>query len=131
MSEKYVRLLDEMRTDTLHACDFGHADHIGVAYQALEECAFFDALALFARGIQGAAARSGAKDKFNATVTFAFMSLIAERRASDTYADAGDFIARNPDLSTRGLLCKWYSPEVLASATARAVAVMPDRIGEV
>jgi hypothetical protein len=125
---KYEILLDAMRRDDLHACNFGHADHVGVAYQALEEMEFFEALALFARGIRGAAERSGAIGKFSATVTLAYMSLIAERRATGAYAGAEDFIARNPDLGTPGLLERWYSPEVLDSALARDVVVMPDRV---
>lgn len=128
MSERYATLLEQMRADTLHACDFGHADHIGVAYQALEEEDFFDALALFARGIRGAAGRAGAADKFNATVTMAFMSLIAERRASGSYADAADFIARNPDLGAPGLLGRWFSQGRMSSRLARDVALMPDRL---
>lgn len=128
MSARYAALLEQMRTNTLHACDFGHADHIGVAYQALEEEDFFDALALFARGIRGAAARAGAAEKFNATVTLAFMSLIAERRAAGSYAGAADFIARNPDLSAPGLLERWYSPALLGSGMARRIALMPDRV---
>ncbi len=127
MTDKYANLLAQMRTDTLHTCDFSHADHIGVAFQALEEEPFFEALALFARGIQGAATRAGAGDKFNATVTMAFMSVIAERRAADTYADAADFIARNGDLREKGLLARWYSPTRMAGELAREVALVPDR----
>ena len=127
MTDKYANLLSQMRTDSLHACDFSHSDHIGVAFQALEEEPFFEALALFARGIQGAAARSGAGDKFNATVTMAFMSVIAERRAANDYDDAEDFIARNGDLREKGLLSRWYSPTRMGGALARQVALMPDR----
>ena len=129
MTDRYKVLLDQMRADTLHTCDFSHADHIGVAYQALEEEPFFEALALFARGIQGAAARAGAADKFNATVTLAFMSLLAERRACGTYAGAQEFVQANGDLRRKGLLHDWYSPTRLASATARKIAILPDRSG--
>ena len=129
MTDKFSNLLNQMRTDSLHACDFSHADHIGVAFQALEEEPFFEALALFARGIQGAADRSGAHDKFSATVTLAFMSLIAERRLADDYADAADFVRRNGDLRRKGLLDAWYSPARLASPAAREIALLPDRAG--
>lgn len=127
MTERYAQLLQHMRKDILHTCDFGHADHIGVAFQALEEETFFDALALFARGIQGAATRAGAADKFNATVTFAYMSLIAERREASTYANADEFIARNKDLKSPGALAKWYSKERLAGRLASRIALLPDR----
>ncbi len=130
MTDRYAALLADMRADTLHSCDFGHADHIGVAFQALEEAPFFEALALFARGIQGAAARAGAADKFNATVTLGFLSLIAERRATGAYRDAQDFIQRNPDLCRKGALDRWYSPARLGTALARSVALLPDRVAE-
>ncbi len=128
MSKQYAEMLDQMRTDTLHTCDFGHGQHIAVAYQALEEEPFFEALALFARGIQGAAARSGAADKFNATVTMAYMSIIAERRATGDFADADDFLARNPDLRAKGLLARWFSAGRMNGPLARGVALMPDRV---
>lgn len=127
MTERYRTLVQQMRDDTLHACDFSHADHIGAAFQALEEEPFFEALALFARGIEGAAARAGAGDKFNATITLVFMSVIAERQAGGRYADAADFIARNTDLSERDLLARWYTPARLSGTLARHVALLPDR----
>ena len=127
MTDRYAMMLQQMRDDALDACDFSHADHIGAAYQALEEEPFFEALALFARGIQGAAARAGAADKFNATISLAFMSLIAERRAEGWYHGAADFLARNADLSKRDLLDQWYSPGRLSGALARQVALLPDR----
>ena len=92
MKIDYAGLFQQMEAGTLHTCDFSHQAHIGVAYQALEAYPFFDALAVFAKGIQAAAAASGAADKFHATITLAFMSLIAERRATGTYRDAFDFV---------------------------------------
>ena len=128
MSAHFAEMLGQMRADTLHTCNFGHGEHIGVAFQALEEEPFFEALALFARGIQGAAARAGAADKFHATVTFAFMSLIAERRATGDYAGAADFVARNPDLRAKDVLDAWYSPDRLSTDLARKIALMPDSV---
>ena len=128
VSTDYSDLFRQMQAGTLHTCDFGHQAHIGVAFQALDSLPFFEALAAFARGIQAAATASGAPDKFNATVTLAFMSLIAERRASGIYRDAADFVARNPDLLSKDLLRRWYSPDLLGSDLARRVALLPDRV---
>ncbi len=128
MSNIYADLLQQMENGTLHTCDFGHAHHLGVGYQALEVHPFFDALAIFARGIQTAAGAAGAPEKFNATITLAFMSLIAQRRATDDYADAEDFVARNPDLRSPGVLTRWYTPDLLSSDLARSVGLMPDRV---
>ncbi|MEM7060013.1 MAG: hypothetical protein AAF557_20720 [Pseudomonadota bacterium] len=131
MSINYADLFRHMEAGTLHTCDFSHEAHIGVAYQALETYPFFDALAAFAKGIETAAAASGAADKFNATVTLAFMIVIAERRAKGQYKDAADFVARNPDLSAKGLLARWYTPNLLGCDLARSVALMPDRVVEI
>jgi len=129
MTGRYRALLDQMAADTLQACDFGHREHIGVAWEAVGRLPFFEALALFARGIQGAAARAGAADKFHATVTLAFLSLIAERAGQGDYRDADDFIDANPDLQAPDVLAPWYSPDRLGMALARSVALMPDRRG--
>lgn len=130
MTPDYADLFRHMEAGTLHTCDFSHEAHIGVAYQTLEAYPFFDALAVFAKGIQAAAAASGAADKFHATVTLAFMSLIAERRATGTYRDAADFVDQNPDLRAKETLARWYSADLLGQDLARSVALMPDRVAE-
>lgn len=129
MSADYADLFRQIEAGTLHTCDFDHAAHIGVAYEALEAYPFFDALAVFARGIQNAATASGAPEKFHATVTLAFMSLIAERRAAGPYDGSRDFVERNADLRDKGMLGRWYSSERLGHDLGRRIALMPDRVG--
>lgn len=125
----YARQLDELINDTLDAGAFRHVDHIGVAYEALERHVFFDALHIVAKGITKAAARAGATDKFNATITAAFMSIIAERMEKGAYDGAQDFIDRNPDLVSCAPLKGLYSRDRLVSDQARRVALMPDLVG--
>ncbi|PCH71875.1 MAG: hypothetical protein COC12_07130 [Rhodobacteraceae bacterium] len=122
----YARLLNQLTTDTLDAATFRHVDHLGVAYQALANSGFFDALHTVATGIDRAATRAGALDKFNATITVAFMCLIAERMVANPYDNAQDFIDRNPDLVTGAPLRALYSPERMTSARARRIALLPD-----
>jgi len=125
----YARQLDDLIAGTLDAGGFRHVDHIGVAYEALERHGFFDALHIVANGITNAAARAGATDKFNATITAAFMSIIAERMEKGAYDGAQDFIDRNPDLVSGEPLKGFYSRERLVSERARRVALMPDLVG--
>ena len=125
----YTVLLDQLVDGTLDAGTFRHVDHIGVAYQALAHHEFFDALHIVATGIDRAATRAGATDKFNATITSAFMSLIAERMGQGTHRNAQDFIDRNADLATGAPLKSLYSRARLASDQARRVALMPDLAG--
>ncbi len=122
----YAQLLDRMADGTLDAGRFGHVDHIGVAYEALRRFSYFEALATVAKGIDDAAKRAGATDKFNATVTAAYMSLIAERMDERHYDNARDFIDRNPDLTGGAPLRALYSPARLASGRARRLALLPD-----
>ena len=114
------------RDQSLDPAAFGHVDHIRVAFDLLQEGDFIDAAATYARGIQTLAARAGAADKFNLTITYAFMSLIAEAMTRTPTADFDSFLAANPALMDKTLLTRWYSPARLHSTTARDTFLMPD-----
>lgn len=70
--------------------------------------------------------RAGVPEKSSATVTFAFLSAIAERKANGVFTSAEDFVARNPDLLSRDFLEKLYSPARLANPLARYMPLLPD-----
>ncbi len=111
-----------------HAIDnttFGHAEHVRVAYDLLRKYDFIDAAAIYAKGIRTLAAKAGAPDKFNLTITYAFMSLIAERLADTQTDDFECFTRENPDLMAKTVLDQWYSKERLNSALARGVFLLP------
>jgi hypothetical protein len=122
----YFDKLTRLTGGTLAPGDFNHLDHVGVAYEALCRHDFFHAAAHVASGLRGLAGRAGAPQKFNATITWAFMSLIAERMVMADYRDAKDFIERNPGLGRSTALAPWYSKERLNSAPARSIALLPD-----
>lgn len=112
-----------------HAIDnttFGHAEHVQVAYDLLRKYDFIDAAAIYAKGIRTLAAKAGTPDKFNLTITYAFMSLIAERLASSKTSAFEAFIAENPDLMAKTALSQWYPQERLNSALARRIFLLPD-----
>ncbi len=119
-------MLEALLNGTLEADAFSHRDHIIVAYEALEGADFFTALGQVADGLARLAASAGAAQKFNATVTFAFMSLIAERMAATDHKGAEDFIRRNPNLLTGAPLKRHYSSARLTSDLSRQVALLPD-----
>lgn len=108
---------------------FCHIDHLEAAYAMLSKYDFVDACTRYAATIKSMAESVGALEKFNATITIAFMSVVAERkyRAGNTGWDA--FIASNPDLLDRNLLGAWYSRERLSSDVARVQFLLPDRAG--
>ncbi len=126
MSSQYAALTRSFEERDIDARAFRHGDHVGVAYEMLRNYDFVEATARYAANIKSIAAKAGVPDKFNATITIAFLSLIAERMGSAEHADYDDFISRNPDLLSKDVLEKWYSPERLGSDLARAVFLMPD-----
>lgn len=108
---------------------FGHKEHLEVAYAMLRKYSFIDATAKYTNGIRKLAAAAGAPRKFSATITFAFMSLLAERMANAPSADFPTFISNNRDLQSSDILARWYSPERLSSNLSRSVFLLPDRLG--
>ena len=105
---------------------FHHRDHVVVAYELLRRSDFVNATARYADTIRALAAAAGAPEKYNATITFAFMSLIAERMATTEHAGADDFIGANRDLLSGQPLSRWYAPERLRSDLARRVFLLPE-----
>ncbi|WFE89719.1 hypothetical protein K1718_26795 [Roseibium porphyridii] len=123
----YRLLADCFEAETLDARGFSHVDHIGVACQILQRYDFLDAARTYCRALQGIAGKAGAPDKFNLTVTLAFLSLLSERMASTTHETFGEFMEKNTDLMSRSVMGNWYSPDRLNSRSARTVFLMPDR----
>lgn len=121
----YRAQLKAMMEGRLDPADFGHLDHLGVAYEAIASFEFFEALWLVAKGLRELAQRAQVPDKFNATVTFAFMSLMAERMQRGSYESFGDFLSRNSDLTMPSVLAPWYSTAHLKTPLARTVPLMP------
>ncbi len=104
---------------------FHHREHVQVAYELLRNLSYTDAAFEYATGIRTLAAKAGAPQKFNATITYAFMSLIAEHMAMDRYDDFEVFAARSPELFSKNLLARWYEPERLHSDFARHAFLLP------
>ena len=104
---------------------FYHADHVRVAFDLLSKYDFIDASAIYAKGIRTLAAKAGAPKKFNLTITYAFMSLIAERLANCPSLDFDAFVRTNTDLMSKDVLMKWYDSERLNTDAARQIFLLP------
>ncbi|MCK7613362.1 hypothetical protein [Roseibium sediminicola] len=126
-SRNYPDLTDRFEAGTLAPEGFSHVDHIGVACQMLQRYDFLDAAQRYGHALRGLAARAGAPDKFNVTITLAFLGLLAERMAGTAHKSFAEFLEKNPDLTSRTLMATWYSEGRLASGTARQRFLMPDR----
>lgn len=121
----YKAMFENFERGEIDPGSFRHADHVGVAYEALRQYGFFKALQIYAQGLMALVEKAGVPEKFNATVTFAYMSAIAERMHRQPSVSAADFIAANPELLSGEALSR-YSPVRLQSNVARQVPLLPD-----
>jgi hypothetical protein len=122
-------LIERLEAGAVEPCGFGHRQHLQAAYELLERAPFLDAAVRYSRGIERLAAAAGAADKFNLTVTIAFLSLIAERMAQRRYESFAAFLAEHADLEGNAL-APYYSRIRLGSLLARRTFLMPDRQAE-
>mgnify|MGYP001604324362 CR=1 FL=1 len=119
---------ERFEREEIAAEDFGHREHVRAAFELLKKYDFLEATARYAKTIKSMAAKAGAPEKFNVTITVAFMGLIAEKmtRIAD-YPDFDSFYTMNPDL-TGNALSPWYSAERISCDLSRKVFLMPDLI---
>ncbi len=106
-----------------------HEGHVFLAWSYLVELPLIEAVARFPRAIKGYAEAQGATDKYNATLTTAFLLLIYQRMRSDPEADWPRFVGANPDLLVwpGGPIGDLYSDAILSTSRARRELVPPDR----
>ena len=128
---RYRDVLLAMDAGTLAPQDFDHQAHIAVAFEALREGDFFTASKRIADGLKRLTAAAGAPEKFNATITQAYMSVIAEAMHHGEAQDAETFLVQNPDLLVGAFLKEKFSAACLSSDLARKVALLPDRVPDV
>ena len=115
--------------DEIDNTTFRHADHVHVAFEILERHNFAESLAAFSRALRAIATRAGNPGAYHETITVAFLSLIAERRAVGKYTNYSAFADANADLLDKSVLKRWYAPERLQSDIARQTFVLPEPIG--
>jgi hypothetical protein len=126
--------------------DFGHREHVRLAYAILADVGDFgEAAVRYRRALRAFAAHVGAPGKYHETLTWAYLALVHERmfelyreraldtsdRSQRTSITSLDLLARFPDLADHksGALAKYYDVKALvASPTARAVFVLPERV---
>src|SRR5437879_5026184 len=94
---------------------FRHVDHVRVAFELLERHDFPDAVAVYSAGLKRIATQAGRPEAYHETITVAFLSLIAERRAVGRYGNFAAFAENNGELLDKSILDRWYTPERLWS----------------
>jgi hypothetical protein len=129
-------LLTAFESEGFDPSAFHHPQHVRVVWAYLGRRPALEVLARFAAGLRRIAARAGKPGLYHETITWAYVLLVAERRAAAASGADGiaedwpAFARRNPDLLAwrpSVLETRYYRPETLWSDRARAVFVMPDR----
>jgi hypothetical protein len=105
---------------------FDHRAHVHVTWLAVREAGMPGAIALVSDGLQRTTRYAGVPQKYHATVSRAWVELVAHHTAHDPAADFDAFAARNPALLDKRLLTRFYRSTTLASPTARTGWVAPD-----
>ncbi|THD76661.1 hypothetical protein E7681_02130 [Thalassobius vesicularis] len=118
----YAQMLAQLDAGTLDPSTFSHTAHIGITVQALTEGDFYTAHARIARGLQRLTTAAGAPKKFNATLTFAWLSEIARRYVPDQTPN--DFLRALPELAQLDLR-QIYPADLIQSELARRVPLLP------
>ncbi|MEM9104706.1 MAG: hypothetical protein AAGC96_03540 [Pseudomonadota bacterium] len=120
-------LMQGFEHETLDAAKFTHRDHVAVAYELLRRHSFLEASARYGSCLQTIATKAGAAQKFNTTVTLAFLGLIAERMENADTETFETFIADNRDLLDRSPLDRWYTQDRIGSDLAKRIFLLPDK----
>ncbi|MFJ6835494.1 hypothetical protein [Streptomyces sp. NPDC091209] len=105
---------------------FGHRQHIHLTWLAVRRFGTAEAVDLVSDGIQRTARYAGAPQKYNATVSRAWVELVGHHAEESDATDFNTFASRQPVLLHKKLLTRFYRPATLAGAAARTGWVEPD-----
>ncbi|MGD9906047.1 MAG: hypothetical protein AB7U83_21455 [Vicinamibacterales bacterium] len=122
--------VDAFRAGTLGTDAFHHRDHVRMAWLYVHAHGLEPAVARFTADLRAFAAAKGVPGLYHATITVAYLALIAERIAATPDRSWEAFAAAHGDLLRwkPSILDDYYSAERLWSEAARARFLLPDRI---
>jgi len=106
---------------------FHHRDHLRLAWIYLGRYGASAAAVRIAESIRRYASQHGASAKYHETVTIAWLHLVAESARRCPGSSFDQLLQASPELVDKNTLHQYYSPELLASETARIHFVPPDR----
>lgn len=105
---------------------FGHRQHVHLTWLAVRRYGTSAAIGLVSDGIQGVARYAGAPQKYNATVSRAWVELVGHHADHSNAADFDTFAEQNAALLDKRLLARFYRSTTLAGDVARTCWVEPD-----
>ena len=121
--ETFDRLMQDVMST---ATRFGHREHVHLTWLAVQRCGPARAIELVSHGIQRTARYAGAPQKYNATVSRAWVELVGHHVVEDPDAAFETMLERNPPLLDKRLLLRFYRSATLAGVDARRGWVAPD-----
>ncbi|WP_034261551.1 hypothetical protein [Actinospica robiniae] len=105
---------------------FAHRQHVHLTFLVIRRYGTSMAIGLVSNGIQMVARYAGAPQKYNATVSRAWVELIGHHVEHSAATDFETFAAHNPELLDKRLLTRFYRSATLACAEARTGWIAPD-----
>jgi hypothetical protein len=127
-----AELIARFEDGTLAGEEFHHVEHVRVAYLYLCRYPVLEALHRFSTSLMNFAAQKGKPERYNETITWAFLFLIRDRMARAGGKQSWiEFATGNPDLMNweDHVLKKYYRAETLSSDLARRTFLFPDKAG--
>src|ERR1700744_300148 len=94
---------------------FGHRQHVQLTWLAVCRCGTPVAITLVSDGIQRTARYAGAPQKYNATVSRAWVELVGHHAAESATASFDTFARQHPALLDKRLLLRFYRSATLAA----------------
>ncbi len=105
---------------------FGHREHVHLTWLAVRRFGVAAAIDVVGRGLAHTARYAGAPQKYNVTLSRAWVELVGHHaEAEPGTADFATFAAHNPALLDKRLIARFYHPATLARA--RTGWAPPDR----
>jgi hypothetical protein len=118
---------DDLMGEVMATADrFGHREHVKLTWLAVRRCGTTAAVELIGDGIQRTARYAGVPQKYNATVSRAWVELTAYHMAEAPAESFDKLLERNPGLLDKRLLTRFYYSRTLASPAARQAWIEPD-----
>jgi hypothetical protein len=105
---------------------FGHRQRVCLTWLAVRRHGTDAAISIVSDGIQRTARYAGAPQKYNTTVSRAWVELVGHHAGETDSANFDSFAERHPALLDKKLLTHFYRPSTLAGNRARTEWVPPD-----
>ena len=123
--------LEDFEAGRLDPETFDHEAHVCVAWLYLDRFPLIEAIQRYSAALRCLTADLGVPEKYNETITWFYLVLIAERRQTARSHGWCAFRAENGDLFHGAqTLARYYSKARLTSDQARQAFLLPDRLSE-